>query len=90
MWSEMCGRSPLPDAVIEAIPTCVLPGESPKYRPISAAEHGRQRGLLHVPGEGVNVPREFWYESSGRGGQRRAEQAIAQATMATASAKPKL
>jgi hypothetical protein len=28
-------------------------------------QHGRMRGLLHVPGEGANVPPEFWQESSG-------------------------
>jgi hypothetical protein len=36
-----------------------------KFAPIVAGEHGRMRGLLHVPGEGKNVPAEFWQESSG-------------------------
>ena len=57
--------SPLRDVLIEALPTCVTDENPQKYAPIIAGEHGRQRGLLHVPGEGVNVPEEFWRESSG-------------------------
>ena len=62
--------SPLPTALIEALPTCVTDEMPAKFEPILAGEHGRQRGLLHVPGEGVNVPEEFWRESSGLRRQR--------------------
>ena len=51
-----------------------------KYEPITAGEHGRMRGLLHVPGEGKNVPSEFWQESSGL--HRQQQHAAGRATAA--------
>eukprot|EP01052_Picozoa_sp_SAG31_P016894 SAG31_NODE_1136_length_9734_cov_4.139595_7_plen_129_part_00 len=54
--------APTPDALIEVLPSCVPHGDEPKYAPIVASEHSRQRGLLHVPGAGKNVPAEFWRE----------------------------
>ena len=60
--------SPLPGAVIEALPSCVPAGRASKFAPIVASDHSRQRGLLHVPGAGPHVEEEFWKESSGRYG----------------------
>jgi isopenicillin N synthase-like dioxygenase len=34
---------PNPDAIVSAIPACVVPGESPKYAPVTVADYLQAR-----------------------------------------------
>jgi isopenicillin N synthase-like dioxygenase len=47
---------PNPDALITPIPSC---GPT-KYAPVVFSDFMHQRDLLHIPGRGSAVPKEFW------------------------------